>query len=259
MQTGKPGRLEVVALAGVPLIRPGDDLAGVILDAVAATGLSLEAGDVVVIAQKAVSKAEDRYVDLRTVEPSARARELAEATAKDPRVVELILGEAAEILRHRPGVIVVAHRLGYVLANAGIDASNVEPEGEADRVLLLPKDPDASCERLRAEFARRTGKDVGVIVNDSLGRAWRLGIVGTALGCAGLPAVMDLRGRPDLFGRPLQSTQTAPADELAAAASLLQGQADEGTPVVLIRGYERAEAAGAARDLVRPRGEDLFR
>ena len=259
MKTGKPGRLEVVALAGVPLIRPGDDLAGVILDALAATGLSLEAGDVVVIAQKAVSKAEDRYIDLRTVEPSARARELAEATAKDPRVVELILGEAAEILRHRPGVIVVAHRLGYVLANAGIDASNVEPEGEADRVLLLPKDPDASCERLRAEFARRTGKDVGVIVNDSLGRAWRLGIVGTALGCAGLPAVMDLRGRPDLFGRPLQSTQTAPADELAAAASLLQGQADEGTPVVLIRGFERPGPPSSGRELVRPRGEDLFR
>ena len=259
MQTGRPGRLEVVALAGMPLIRPGDDLAGLILAALERTGLALEQGDVLVIAQKAVSKAEGRYVDLRDVTPSPQARELASATAKDPRVVELILGESAEILRHRPGVIVVAHRLGYVLANAGIDASNVEPEGEADRVLLLPADPDASCERLRAEFARRTGKEVGVIVNDSLGRAWRLGIVGTALGCAGLPAAIDLRGKPDLFGRPLQSTQTAPADELAAAASLLQGQADEGVPVVLVRGFERRGPDGSGRSLVRPREEDLFR
>jgi coenzyme F420-0:L-glutamate ligase/coenzyme F420-1:gamma-L-glutamate ligase len=259
MKTGRPGRLEVVALADVPLIRPGDDLAGAILAAVEASGLALESGDVLVIAQKAVSKAENRYVDLATVAPSPRARELAEATAKDPRVVELILGEAAEILRHRRGVIVVAHRLGYVLANAGIDASNVEPEGASERVLLLPEDPDASCERLRGELARRTGKDVGVIVNDSLGRAWRLGIVGTALGCAGLPAVVDLRGQPDLFGRPLQSTQSAPADELAAAASLLQGQADEGIPFVLVRGFERSGPPRAGRELVRPRGEDLLR
>lgn len=259
MEKRKAGRLEVVVLAGIPLIRPGDDLAGLILAALEAMGLALADGDVLVIAQKAVSKAEGRYVDLRDVQPSARARELAAATAKDARVVELILAESAEILRHRPGVIVVAHRLGYVLANAGIDASNVEPEGEADRVLLLPEDPDASCERLRAEFARRAGKEVGVVVNDSLGRAWRLGIVGTALGCAGLPALIDLRGRPDLFGRPLQSTQTAPADELAAAASLLQGQADEGTPVVLIRGFERPGPPSPGRGLVRPREEDLFR
>lgn len=259
MKTGGPGRLEVVALAGVPLLRPGDDLAGVILDALAATGLALEHGDILVIAQKAISKAEDRYVDLATVEPSERARELGAATAKDPRVVELILGEAAEVLRHRSGVIVVAHRLGYVLANAGIDASNVEPEGDADRVLLLPKDPDASCERLRAELAQRTGKEVGVIVNDSLGRAWRLGVIGTALGCAGVPAVVDLRGKPDLFGRPLQSTQAAPADELAAAASLLQGQADEGTPIVLIRGFAHSAPPSPGSELVRPRGEDLFR
>lgn len=252
-------RLEAIALAGIPLIRPGDDLAGHILAGLAATGLSLEDGDVLVIAQKAVSKAEGRYVDLRTVEPSERARELAAATAKDPRVVELILRESAEVVRHRPGVIVVAHRLGYVLANAGIDASNVEPEGEAERVLLLPEDPDASCARLRAELAQRTGKDVGVIVNDSIGRAWRLGVIGTALGCAGLPALLDLRGAPDLFGRPLYSTQTAPADELAGAASLLQGQADEGTPIVLIRGYPRLGPATDGRALVRPRGEDLFR
>jgi coenzyme F420-0:L-glutamate ligase / coenzyme F420-1:gamma-L-glutamate ligase len=150
-------------------------------------------------------------------------------------------------------------RLGYVLANAGIDASNVEPEGEAERVLLLPADPDASCARLRDELRRLTGRDVAVIVNDSLGRAWRLGIVGAALGCAGLPALVDERGRPDLFGRPLQSTQSAPADELAAAASLLQGQADEGVPVVLIRGFASDAPHAPGRALVRPRGEDLFR
>lgn len=252
-------RIELFALAGIPLIQPGDDLALTILAALEGMDLRLEDGDVLVIAQKAVSKSEGRYVDLRSVEPSPRAIELAAATAKDARVVELILAESAEVLRHRPGVVVVEHRLGYVLANAGIDASNVEPEGDAERVLLLPADPDASCGRLRAEFARLTGRDVAVIVNDSLGRAWRLGIVGTALGCAGLPALVDERGRPDLFGRPLQSTQTAPADELAAAASLLQGQADEGVPVVLIRGFACDGAPASGRALVRPRGEDLFR
>lgn len=250
--------LRLVALPGIPLVREGDDLATLILAAIARAGERLADGDVLVVAQKIVSKSEGRTVRLSSVVPSGRAAELARATGKDPRLVELILSESAEVVRHAREVIVVAHRLGYVMANAGIDQSNVDHEG-GECALLLPRDPDASSAALRARLAERTGADVGVIVNDSHGRAWRNGTVGVALGVAGLPGLLDLRGRPDLFDRKLRITEVGLADELAAAASLLMGQADEGRPVVLVRGVPHPRRDGSARELVRARERDLFR
>jgi coenzyme F420-0:L-glutamate ligase/coenzyme F420-1:gamma-L-glutamate ligase len=253
-----PSALTLIPLRGVPLVQPGDDLAAIVMRALAAFGARLLPRDVLIVAQKIVSKAEGRIVDLNTVAPSPRAIELGHATAKDPRVVELILAESTEVLRQRPGAIIVAHRLGFVLANAGIDASNVGPDG-AERVLLLPADPDRSCRALRDTLRERTGVDVAVLIIDSFGRAWRNGTVGTAIGVSGFPALADLRGTPDLFGRPLQITEVGLADELAAAASLLMGQAAEGTPIVLARGvpYERRESD--IQELIRAKAQDLFR
>jgi coenzyme F420-0:L-glutamate ligase/coenzyme F420-1:gamma-L-glutamate ligase len=250
--------LSVAALAGIPLVRPGDNVADLIVAGLAASGLALRRDDVVVIAQKIVSKAEGRFVDLRTVTPSPRAQALAGEVDKDARLVELILRESTEVVRHRRGVLVVAHRNGTVLANAGIDASNVGPGGD-DHVLLLPEDCNRSCRDIRMRLAARSGVEPGVLIIDSLGRAWRNGTVGVALGSAGLPALLDLRGRPDLFGRQLRSTQVGVADEIAAAASLLMGQADEGTPVALVRGLDLPHADGSADDLLRARELDLFR
>jgi coenzyme F420-0:L-glutamate ligase/coenzyme F420-1:gamma-L-glutamate ligase len=247
----------IAALAGIPHVRPGDDIADIILQGLANSGMALQRGDIVVIAQKIVSKAEGRMVDLRSVMPSARAAELAAEVDKDPRLVEMILRESTEVVRHRKGVLVVAHRNGTVLANAGIDASNVA--GDDHHVLLLPQDCDRSCREIRARLATATGIEPGVIVIDSLGRAWRNGTVGVALGAAGLPALLDLRGAPDLFGRGLRSTQVGIADEIAAAASLLMGQADEGTPVVVLRGVRLPDGDGSAADLHRARELDLFR
>ena len=252
--------LSIRAIDGIPLVRPGDDVCALLLDALAASGEALIDGDVLVIAQKIISKAEDRYVRLSDVTPSPRARELAIEVDKDPRIVELILSEASEIVRYRPGVLIVEHRLGLVLANAGIDASNVAEGGpDDDRVLLLPRDPDGDCTRLRAEISARTGATVSVIISDSVGRAWRNGTVGIAIGVAGLPALLDIRGHGDLFGRPLASSQIGLADELAAAASLVQGQADEGIPAALIRGFAVQGEATSAKALIRDGDEDLFR
>lgn len=250
--------LSVAALAGVPLVRQGDDIADIVLRGLAASGLALQRGDIVAIAQKIVSKAEGRTIDLREVTPSARAQELAAEVDKDPRLVELILRESTEVVRYRKGVLVVAHRSGVVLANAGIDASNVGPDGD-DRVLLLPQDCNRSCRDIRARLAARTGVAPGVTIVDSLGRAWRNGTIGTALGAAGMPALLDLRGTPDLFGRELRTTQVGLADEIAAAASLLMGQANEGTPVVLVRGLDLDAGDGSADELIRARELDLFR
>lgn len=250
--------LRLVTLPGIPLVRPGDDLAALIVDALARCGEALCDGDVLVIAQKIVSKAEGRVVNLGTVRPSARALTLAREIRKDPRLIELILAESDEVVRHSRDVMVVAHRLGFVMANAGIDQSNVAPDG-GESALLLPRDPDASCAALRARLQERTGVDVAVIINDSHGRAWRNGTVGVAIGVAGMPALLDLRGCPDLFDRSLRITELGLADEVAAAASLLMGQADEGQPVVLARGVPYARREGSARELVRPRERDLFR
>jgi coenzyme F420-0:L-glutamate ligase/coenzyme F420-1:gamma-L-glutamate ligase len=251
--------LSIIALAGIPLVQPGADIAGLILHGLSISGLALQRNDVIVIAQKIVSKAEDRIVDLRQVKPSPRATTLAVEVDKDARLVELILRESTEVVRYRKGVLIVSHRSGVVLANAGIDASNVGPSDDDNRVLLLPEDCNRSCREIRANLARRTGIESGVLIIDSLGRAWRNGTVGVALGVAGIPALLDLRGKPDLFGRTLRATQVGLADEIAAAASLLMGQANEGTPIVLVRGLQMLSADGSADNLLRAREDDLFR
>ena len=249
--------LSITALPGVPPVRPGDDLCGLVIAAVAAGGCALEDGDVVVLAQKIVSKSEGRQIALAQVTPSPAAVKLAAECGKDARLVELILSETDEIMRVRPHILIVRHKLGLVLANAGIDQSNVEA-AEGPQALLLPVDPDASAVKLRAELRAATGKTVAVLIIDSLGRAWRLGTTGTAIGVAGMPAVQDLRGQPDLNGRRLESSELGLADEIAAAASLAMGQAAEGTPIVLVRGLDLAADGSTARTLVRPRDMDLF-
>jgi coenzyme F420-0:L-glutamate ligase/coenzyme F420-1:gamma-L-glutamate ligase len=247
--------LNLTALPGMPEVEAGADLGALLLEGLARTRAALRDGDVLVVAQKIVSKAEGRLVRLDSVAPSTRARELARTTGKDARLVELMLRESREVLRAKPNVLIVEHRLGLVMASAGIDESNV-PAGAA---LLLPEDPDASARRLREALQRASGADAGVVINDSFGRAWRNGVAGVAIGVAGIPALVDLRGRPDRGGRQLRVTEVAAADEIAAAASLLMGQAAEGTPAVLARGFPYERREGSAAELIRPRAQDLFR
>src|SRR5262252_3482627 len=254
-----PGELILTSLTGIKLVEPGDDLRDIAVAAFAANRLVPEPGDVLVVAQKIVSKAEGRYVDVTTIEPSERAIALAAEVDKDPRFVEVVLSESRRVVRHRPGLLIVEHRLGFVMANAGIDHSNVVAEGGGERVLLLPEDPDGSARALRDRLARVFGTKIGVIISDSFGRPWRKGTVGVALGAAGLPALIDLRGHPDLFGRALQVTETSFADEIAAAAGLLMGQADEAVPMVLVRGVSWSAPEVPAAALIRPAEHDLFR
>jgi coenzyme F420-0:L-glutamate ligase/coenzyme F420-1:gamma-L-glutamate ligase len=251
--------LTITGLKGVPLVKPGDDLGAIALAAYAATGLIPESGDVLVVAQKIVSKAEGRMVDVATVEPSEHAIALAAETAKDPRLIEVILSESRRIVRHRPNLLIAEHRRGWVMANAGIDHSNVAPDDGTERVLLLPVDPDGSAHALQQALAKACGKRLAVIISDSFGRPFRRGTVGIALGAAGLPALIDWRGHPDLFGRKLEVTETGFADEIAAAASLVQGQADEATPIALVRGLTGSAPEAPAAALVRPPEHDLFR
>jgi len=249
--------LSLIPLAGVPLIERGADLASVVLAALDASGQSLVDGDIVVLAQKIVSKAEGRLIELASVTASTQANDIALQVDKDPRLVELILSEAKEVMRVRKGVLIVRHRLGLVLANAGIDQSNIDQGGEP-RALLLPEDPDASARALRIALAERTGRDIAVLIIDSLGRAWRTGTTGTAIGLAGMPGLVDLRGREDLHGRRLETSELGLADEVAAAASLVMGQADEGRPIVIVRGVGYDRRDGSAAELIRPRNMDLF-
>jgi coenzyme F420-0:L-glutamate ligase / coenzyme F420-1:gamma-L-glutamate ligase len=251
--------LEVIAVPGLPLIRPGDDLVELIASAFKQDGVPPRPGDVLVVAQKIVSKAEGRIVDLTTVEPSAKARTLAAEIDKDPRLVEVILSESVRVVRARRGVLIVEHRLGFIMANAGVDQSNVAPADGSPRALLLPKDPDRSAEALRRGLAAATGVDLAVVINDSFGRPWRHGTTGVAIGAAGLPALIDLRGRRDLFGRTLEVSVVGFADEIAAAASLLMGQADEALPAVLVRGLRWSAPQSTAASMVRSASEDLFR
>jgi len=251
--------VELLAVPGLPLIKPGDDLAAIISDGLVRGGLQPRANDVMVIAQKIVSKAEGRSVELATVKPSARAVALAKEIQKDPRLVELILSESVRVVRSRPNVLIVEHRLGFVMANAGIDQSNVGPTDGVERALLLPVNPDGSAEALRARLSAQHGVALAVIITDSFGRAWRRGTAGVAIGAAGLPALLDLRGNPDLFGRTLQVSISGFADEIAAAASLVMGQGDEAQPVVLVRGLAWTAPANPAAELVRPASEDMFR
>ena len=265
--------LALTPLSNIPLIRRDDNLADIVVNALSENKISLRDNDILVFAQKIVSKAEGRAVNLATVTPSQRAIELANQTEKDPRLVELILQESNEVLRTRVGAIIVEHKLGFVCANAGIDHSNVssplrmgeEPGVREERdsaqewVLLLPKDPDHSAEKIRRKVESKTGSRVGILIIDSHGRAWRNGTVGVAIGIAGLPGLEDLRGRPDLFGYKLQVTQVGVADELGAAASLVMGQAAEGTPVVHVRGFPYPLRKGSLKELIRPKEQDLFR
>ncbi|MEJ2767845.1 coenzyme F420-0:L-glutamate ligase [Mycetohabitans sp. B46] len=249
--------MTVSAIGGIPLIQTGDDLGQIITEAIHKNDIALENGDVLVLAQKIISKSEGRWVALSSVKPGKQAIDLAQKVDKDPRLVELILSESAEIVAHRQdGVLITAHRLGCVMANAGIDHSNV---GDEDSVLLLPKDPDHSARQLKKQFHHLCGVDVHVIINDSFGRVWRHGTAGCAIGVAGFSPLKNYIGKPDLFGQLLRTTQVAVADELAAAASFLMGQADEGSPVVLIRGANLPAADGTVQQLIRPKEEDLFR
>ena len=253
--------LVLTALRDVPLIRQGDDLADIIVSALTATSVSLEDDDILVLGQKIVSKAEGRMVNLADVAPGEAARKLASEVDKDPRLVELMLRESRSVVRTRPGTIIVEHKLGFICANAGIDHSNVAGTGTAaeEYVLLLPEDPDASAAVLRHRLTQRTGKRVGVMIIDSHGRAWRVGTVGMCIGLSGLPAIIDQRGWKDLFGYTLRITIVGVSDELAAAASLLMGQAAEGTPVVHVRGFPYPLRDGSLRELIRPKELDLFR
>ena len=250
--------LRLIGLPGIPEVRAGDALARLLAAALSRAGITLEARDVIVVAQKIVSKAEGRAIALATVDPSPQALELARIADKDPRLVELMLRESREVLRAKTGVIILEHRLGFVMANAGIDQSNVPGSGE-DVALLLPENPDASAQRIREGLRALCGTEVAVVINDSFGRAWRNGVTGVAIGVAGIPALIDMRGNADREGRALRVTQVAAADELAAAASLVMGQADEGCPAVLARGFPYPPRPGSAHELVRPRAEDLFR
>lgn len=251
--------LQLISVPGVPLIEPGTDLVALICDITQNRGPALRDDDVVVLAQKIVSKAEGRYVDLAAIEPGEQAQALSKQVEKDPRLVEVILSESRKVLRHRPGVLIVEHKLGFVLANAGVDQSNVDPRRGARPVLLLPENPDRSARLLHEGLRLKLGRNIAVVINDSLGRAWRLGTVGIALGAAGFPALANLRGRPDLFGRPLQVSETGFADEIAAAASLLMGQADEATPIIVVRGLKWSAKASSAAQLLRDPKDDLFR
>lgn len=243
----------------LPLIHPGDDLAALIVAHLAAQGERLQPGDILVLAQKIVSKAEGRLVKLSEVTPGAQAEELAHLVDKDPRHVQAILDDSRAIIRARKGLLVVEQRNGWVCANAGVDRSNVAP-GEEELIALLPQDADASAARLRARLGELTGVEPGVIINDSHGRAWRIGTTGVAIGCAGLPPIWNQRGLHDLFGYELMSSEECIADELAGAASLLMGQSDEGRPVVVIRGYTPPPLPPApATAIQRPAHMDAFR
>jgi len=253
--------LILTPLPGIPIIKPGDDLVQVILDSIEREGIILQDGDILVLAQKIVSKSEDRIAYLNQIKPSEEAIELAHKTQKDPRLVELILRESSCVLRTRPGTIIVEHRLGFVCANAGIDHSNVGDisEGLDAWVLLLPEDPDKSACELRMRLEAASGKKLGVLIVDSHGRAWRLGTVGITIGMAGVPGLVDLRGKPDMFGYRLQTTEVGAADELAAGASLVMGQSDEKKPIVHVRGFPYPPREASLGELMRPEEEDLFR
>lgn len=256
-------QITLTALQNLPLVKSGDDLCTLITDGLTREPLALCDGDIIVVAQKIISKAEGRTVDLNTVSPSERALELADETQKDARVVELILSESKSIVRKKTGVMIVEHNRGWIMANAGIDASNVGSDGAEENVLLLPLDPEQSAINLRKVLMQQHGCDVAVVISDSFGRPWRLGTTGVAIGAAGLPSLWDRRGEVDLFGREVVVTQQAIADEVATSASLLQGQTAEGRPVVHIRGLSFDGHVSAkhrpASDLIRDIGEDMFR
>jgi coenzyme F420-0:L-glutamate ligase/coenzyme F420-1:gamma-L-glutamate ligase len=251
----KKGLLTVVGLQDIPEVKPRDNLGRMIAEAATRQGLQLESNDIVVVAQKIVSKAEGRCVSLRNIKPSALAREMARAMRKDPRHVEVILRETKRVVRRRGPHLIVETQHGFVCANAGVDKSNVEGQ---DIVTLLPKDADRSARRIREQIIERTGRDVSVIISDTFGRPWRLGQTNVAIGLSGMRPWIDYRGTRDKFGYELSVTRIAAVDELAGAAELVMNKAD-GVPVVIIRGYSHPRGRGSARQLIRPAKQDLFR
>lgn len=247
------------ALPDIPLVQPGDDICAIIKAGLTEAAIVLQSGDVIVIAQKIISKSENRYVDLAELVPSTQAQELAIVTGKDARHIEAVLSESTEVLRAKKNVMIVAHRLGYVMANAGIDESNIAHIGGPGQVLLLPFDPDKTCGEIKTTLDHEFSVSVGIIINDSFGRAWRNGVVGVALGAAGISSLQNLIGSPDLFGRVMKVTEVAIGDELAAAASLAMGQGAEGTPIVHVRGFRNIAPENDASSLIRPKQMDMFR
>ena len=261
-QTETP-QFRVIGLPGIGMIERDDDLVAVIVQALEQNGLTLEHGDVVCVAQKIISKAEGCLVSLNDVEPTEQATVLAEATHKDPRMVQLILDESSEVMRHKPNVLVVRHNLGFVGAHAGIDQSNVD-HSDGEMALLLPKDPDASAAALRDALQQHYGADLGVIITDSHNRAWRMGTIGSAIGCAGVTVLDDSRGGEDIYGRTLQATLVSRADALAGAATLMMGETTEKLPVVILRGLPPEQTLSddpnqTAQLINRPLDEDMFR
>ena len=250
--------LRFAAVPGLPMIRAGDDLAALLAEALPKAGFELADGDVVCIAQKIVSKAEGRVVPLASVRPGPEAVRLARETEKDPRLVQLILDESTAVMRQRPGVLIVRHRLGFVCAHAGIDQSNIDHD-DGENALLLPTDPDRSAAEMRARLLELTGKSVGVVITDSHNRPWRLGTIGTAIGASGIGVLDDRRGTTDLFGRELRVTLSNRADAIAAAATLVMGETTEKIPIVIARGVVPLEGNDTARSINRPLEEDLFR
>jgi coenzyme F420-0:L-glutamate ligase/coenzyme F420-1:gamma-L-glutamate ligase len=248
--------VSVTPLTGIGEIQPAEDLAQTLCAALQRAAISLTSRDILVVAQKVVSKAENRYFELNRVRVSPEAERLAAVTRKDPRLVELVLSESTEVLRSKPEVLIVRHKLGYVMANAGIDRSNV---GGADRVLLLPVDPDRSAARLRADLAKLMGQEIGIVISDSFGRPWRKGVTNVALGAAGIPALIDRRGEIDRSGRRLEVTEVAIADLVASAAGLVMGEGAEGVPAALVQGLSWSAPPTSASVLLRPLQEDLFR
>lgn len=250
------------ALKSLPMIEPGDNLVEIIIANIKRNGNTLQNGDILVIAQKIISKAENRYLTLSEITPTLRAKEIAEEVHKDPRYVQAVLDESIDVVRKKPGVLIVEHRLGFIHANAGIDQSNIQHPDSDERLLLLPKDPDTSAQKIKCAIAAQLDVDVAVIINDTMGRAWRNGTLGLAIGIAGIAPIDNRIGKNDLFGRELKVTATAIADELAAGASLVMGQTTEKNPVVLVRGYpfpnETALETGTP-PLIRDKAQDLFR
>lgn len=252
-------KIELIAIPDMPMIQRGDDLAAIIFEKARAAGISLAEHDVIVVTQKIVSKAEGRAVRLSEVEPSPEAREIAAIVHKDPRLVEWVLRESRGVVAMRPDLLIVENNLGIVCANAGIDRSNVEQVGGDETLLRLPQDTDASARAIQSRLETLSGKRLAVIIIDTLGRPFREGVLGMAIGVAGMEPLMDVRGQPDLFGYVMERTIINRADEIAASASMLMGQTAAGLPVVIVRGANYARGAGSSRAILRKPEKDMFR